>query len=265
MEDNATPTLGDLYKGFGITPPGETTPEAQTEEEPEQTSSEETESTEPQQEQPQSEEPKEQPKAVQTAEPKPSKTDQQSAAFAQLRVQNKEYQNIVNGVAGILGVKDTSNPESVMAKLNELVMQAKAKEAGVPEELYKRLQLLEQRDQEYTQSQLKTQAYLGFQKVKDAYKLDDSQLQQFAADVSSAGNNPFEKPVDLLREYRMMHFEELLQAEREAGAKAEAARAAKVAAHSSTPNKHSGPGGSSSPEKINSVTQLADWMNKHKA
>lgn len=190
--------------------------------------------------------------------------DKVGQAFAQMRVQNKSYEKTLNGVAKILGIADASNPDTVLSSLNDLLLKAEAKKNNVPEDMYKRLQTLENQNQEFNQKQVRETAYFGFQKVKDTFKLDDAGLNKFADDLIAAGRNPFEMQVDLLQEYKMLHFDEILAAERAEGARLEAERAAKAAAHSSTPNNKQGQG-VTTPEKINTVSELTDWFNKQSA
>lgn len=290
-EGSTIPTLDDLYKGFGITPPGQDdqnkddddddkTKNQSTDDDPTNQSdsgsksppdhSDISDSSDDKSKDPADDsgkEPDDKKKEPEdSADPpksKPSKAEQQAAAFAQLRVQNKEQQKLINGIAAILGVKDT-NPEIVMQKLNDLIVQSQAKSAGVPEEVYRRLQMLEQRDQEYTQQQLRAQAYTGFQKVKDKYNLTTEQLAQFATALAESGNNPFEKPVDILKEYRNMYFEDIIKIERAKAVQEEVERQKKVENHGTNPGKNSGPGGNTEPERISTVAQLNEWGNKQK-
>ena len=193
--------------------------------------------------------------------PKPSADTKAGRAFAQLRVQNAQYRKTLNGIAKILGVTDTSDPDTLIAQLNKVILEKEAKDKNVPAELLERLQILEERDREYTQKQIAEYAYLGFQRVKDLFNLDDAGLQKFADELVAAGINPFETKVDVVREYKLLHFDELIQAAVEQGIKQEQARAAKAANHSTAPKPQKGPGQSGNPEKITTVAQLNDWMN----
>ena len=193
--------------------------------------------------------------------PKPSADTKAGRAFAQMRVQNAQYQKTLNGIAKILGVTDTSNPDTLIAQLNKVILEKEAKDKNVPTELLERLQILEERDKEYSQKQIMENAYLGFQRVKDMFNLDEAGLQAFADELVAAGINPFESKVDVVREYKLLHFDDLIQAAVEQGIKQEQERAAKAANHSTAPNPQKGPGQSGNPEKITTVAQLNDWMN----
>ena len=195
--------------------------------------------------------------------PKTGADPKVAQAFAAMRVQNKNYEKIMNGIADVLGVKDTSNPEAVMGSLNDLILKAEAKKQNVPEELYKRLHTLEERDQLATQEEIRRTAYLGFQAVKDKHKLTDEQLNHFADELHGIGLNPFETQLDLVKEYRNLHFEDIVKQAVEEGARAEVERSTKAATHSSAPNPKKGQAGSD-PEKINSVAQLNAWFDNQK-
>lgn len=191
-----------------------------------------------------------------------SKPDKAAQAFAQMRVENKQYQNMIKNVAEILGVKDTKNQEDMLASLNELVTKAQAQKQGVPQELLTRLQQLEQRDQEYTLQQNRQAAYLGFQKVKDDFKLSDADLNYFADSLAADGLNPFEQSIDLVAEYKLRNYDKLVAAAIEQGIRQEAERAAKAITQSSAPGQTQGKS-STDAEKITSVSELNNWFNNY--
>lgn len=255
-------TLEDLKAKFGITDLPADDPPADSEDDPPADSTDDpptdSEDDPPADDPPEDDSPKDPPK---DDPPKPSADTKAGRAFAQLRVQNAQYRKTLNGIAKILGVTDTSNPDTLIAQLNKVILEKEAKDKNVPAELLERLQILEERDREYTQKQIMEYAYLGFQRVKDLFNLDDAGLQKFADELVAAGINPFETKVDVVREYKLLHFDELIQAAVEQGIKQEQERAAKAANHSTAPNPQKGPGQSGNPEKITTVAQLNDWMN----
>lgn len=193
--------------------------------------------------------------------PKPTTDDKSSQMFAQMRIQNKQYQNLLKNIAGVLGVQDTQNPELLATALQEKVLQAQAKQQNIAPELLNRLQQLEARDQEYTLNQLRSQAYMGFQQVKDTFKLSDQELEGFAAELASSGMNPFESQVDVVREYKLRNFDKLLSAAEARGIQKEIERATNAANHSSNPGTRQGQGEAGT-EKINTVNDLNNWFDK---
>ena len=259
-------TLEDVKAKFGITDLPADNPPADSEDDPPADSEDDppadSEDDSPEDASPEDDSPKDPPKDDPPKDPpKPPADTKAGRAFAQLRVQNAQYRKTLNGIAKILGVTDTSDPDALIAQLNKVILEKEAKDKNVPAELLERLQILEERDREYTQKQIMEYAYLGFQRVKDLFNLDDAGLQKFADELVAAGINPFETKVDVVREYKLLHFDELMQAAFEEGVKQEQARAAKAANHSTAPNPQKGPGQNGNPEKITTVAQLNDWMN----
>ena len=188
--------------------------------------------------------------------PEPKADKRASAAFAQMRLQNKKYETMFKGLASVLGVQDTSDPDKLIEALNEKLVEAQAKQQNIPVDVLQRLQKLEDENQTYTAEQLKRTAYIGFQKVKDEHQLSDAELSSFADSLIADGLNPFEQPVDLLAEYRLRNFEKLLKAAEERGIKQEMERAAKAAAQSSTPNSGAGGKGEGQEGKITTISAL---------
>ena len=133
-------------------------------------------------------------------------------AFASLRVQNKQLTDTLKGVAGILGIQDTYDEQTILQALQQKVIESQAQQQHVPVELLQKVQYLEQRDQQYTAMQRQTAVEQGFQEIKTKYNLNDQQLNEFATGLIQNNLNPLEKDVDLMKEYQNMHFDELLQA-----------------------------------------------------
>jgi hypothetical protein len=177
-----------------------------------------------------------------------------------MRIENKKLSTLLGDVAKILGIQDISDPEKMLQAVQEKVLQAQAKASGIPEDILKRQKETEEKLTQYEQDRMRTQAYLGFQKVMDTYKLTQAQLNAFADELLEQGRNPFTTPMDLVKEYRDLHWEDILKAEREKALQEEADRAAKAANHSTQPPAKDGkPGGD--PAKITTVRDLDAWMN----
>lgn len=190
----------------------------------------------------------------------PPPENKAAAEFARMRIENKKLSTLLGDVAKILGIQDISDPEKMLQAVQEKVLQAQAKAIGIPEDILKRQKETEEKLTQYEQNQLRMQAYLGFQKVMDTYKLTQAQLNAFADELLEQGRNPFTTPMDLVKEYRDLHWEDILKAEREKALQEEADRAAKAANHSTQPPTKDGkPGGD--PAKITTVRDLDIWMN----
>lgn len=194
---------------------------------------------------------------------KPVETPNKSAnAFAQMRVENKKYQNMIKDIASLLGVQN-DDPNQILNAMQEKVINAQAKQQGIPTELAQRLAQLEARDKEYTLGEIRRNAYLGFQQIKDTFGLDDTSLNQFADTLVAGGVNPFEQQIDLVSEYKIRNFDNLIKAAEERGAKAEATRASRASSQSTTPNTKQGMQ-EVEKGKITSIADLNKWLEDNK-
>ena len=207
------------------------------------------------------------PAAQQQPIPEPTQQFTQNKAneaFASLRVQNKQLADTLKGVAGILGVQDTYDEQTILQALQQKVIESQAQQQHVPVELLQKVQYLEQRDQQYTAMQRQTAVEQGFQEIRTKYNLSDQQLNEFATGLIQNNLNPLEKDVDLVKEYQNMHFDELLQAAVAKAVANEQSRAAAAAQTSTNPgsqqNNTAAPG---APTQINNVRDLATWFNEH--
>ena len=188
--------------------------------------------------------------------------DKTAKAFAQMRIENKNLQKMIKGVAEVLGVQDTSNPESVTQALQQKIIEAQAKQQNVPPEMLARLQQLEEAQNETTQNQIRQQAYVGFQKVKDTFNLSNQDLEKFAATLQEKGVNPFDGPVDIMKEYKVHNYDRLIAEAEARGAQKEIERTTKAQNQGTTPNKAQGKASGDGVEKINTVADLENWYDQ---
>lgn len=278
-EGAGAPTMTDIFTAFGIKQPGEGTPAPdpaqgdqgsgtpEDEEAKKKKAEEEAAAaaaaaaadgatppaeggTEPPKEDPKPPAPAPDPKANQTAE-----------TFARMRVQNRQYQDMLTQIAGVLGVQDTSDPAKMVEALQQMVLKAQAKNTGIPEDFLQRQKATEERLAQFESEQLKGQALLGFQKVKDTYQLSNEEVSNFADKLLEKGRNPFASPMDLIEEYRLLFFDQIIEKEKQKALAAEAERAAKAASHSTQPPKKEGAGGGSQ-AKIETIRELDNWLSK---
>ena len=186
-------------------------------------------------------------------------TDKAAAAFAAMRVENASYKKMMQDIAGILGVSETENFDTLSAALQEKILDAQSKQQNIPKELLQKIKSLEADSHAARMERLHVAAYRGFQNVKDTFKIDDKQLQDFAATLQKEGLNPFTQELDLVAEYKIRNYDELIEAARKEGAKEEAARVEKANAHSTTPGKDKGQSGGDT-AKINTIADLNTWF-----
>jgi len=252
---NESTTMSEFLSAFGVSEPAAVETPA--------TTPEVTDETKPEVEVPATEEipaVDEPAKPEQTATPVVQpQVDKAAQAFAAMRIQNSKYQNTIKGVASILGV-DGKNPDDIIAAIQQKVVEAQAKQQGVPTELLTRLQQLEQDNQKHTQEEVQRNAYVGFQTLKDKFTLDDNALQAFAAQLATDGLNPFEKSVNVVQEYITRNYESLLLAAEKRGSQAEIARATKASQHSATVTDKDGQP-ITDPERISTNAQLTALLN----
>ena len=209
-----------------------------------------------------SEVPEEQPEEKPEVEQKAEVNSKSANAFAQMRIENKKYQTMLNNIAGVLGVK-SSKPEEVFQALQDKVTSAQAQQQGISPEVMQRLAMLEQQNSEYALQEARKNAYIGFQKVKDTFGLDNNALNAFADELVATGLNPFEQQVDVLTEYKIRNYDKLIKEAEERGARMEAERSAKASSKSSAPDAKRG-SDVNDDVKISSISDLNSWFEKHK-
>lgn len=190
-----------------------------------------------------------------------------SEVFAKMRVENTKYERTFKDLLGLLGV-DTANAkvEDLNQLLQDKVLEAKAEKEKVPMELLKKLDILEQDRQSRELADVRTQALVGFQKVKDRFGLDDEGLKDFAVELRADGVDPFvTRNIDLESVYIKKHFEDLLKAAEQKGIQSEQARAAK-AGNSSTPNLKKGKEDTAvDDQKVDTIAELSKWFSEQGA
>ena len=168
---------------------------------------------------------------------------------------------MLQGVAQVLGLNDTTNPEALNEALQQKILEAQAKAQNISPEYLARLQTTEEKLAQYEQGEIQRNAYLGFQQVKTRFGLDDAQLQSFANELTADGQNPFEQPLDLVSTYISRNYDKLIEAAIQKGIQQEAERAAKATTHGTTPGqKTSGPSAGEA-GKVASIKDLENWFN----
>lgn len=190
-----------------------------------------------------------------------------SEVFAKMRVENTKYERTFKDLLGLLGVDtDNAKVEDLNQLLQDKVLEAKAEKEKVPMELLKKLDILEQDRQSRELADVRTQALVGFQKVKDRFGLDDEGLKDFAVELRADGVDPFvTRNIDLESVYIKKHFEDLLKAAEQKGIQSEQARAAK-AGNSSTPNLKKGKEDTAvDDQKVNTIAELSKWFSEQGA
>lgn len=181
--------------------------------------------------------------------------DKATHAFAQMRIQNNRLLTLLSKIAKATGIEYTDTND-LLAKLDDDSITKLAAKQNVPVELLKRMEQLEQRDLIAQQEKLQQAAFLGFQKVKDTYDLTEDELRAFALELDAAGKNPFEQPIDLVTEYKLTHFDDIVTKKANAAVQAALAKSSAADKHSSKPNSANGKPDSGKPDKISTIAGL---------
>ena len=142
---------------------------------------------------------------------KPTEEDKRNFAFGKMRTEINQLTELLGKVAKANGVEYTDSKDLV-AKLSDDAIQKMAQRQNVPVELLREIETLRQDSEQFKAQQRRDAAAIGFQKVMDTYGLTQDQLKDFAVELDRQGKNPFEQPVDLLAEYKMLHYDDILNA-----------------------------------------------------
>ena len=190
---------------------------------------------------------------------KPNKAEQQEFAFAQMRRQNAQLKQLLDKVAKATGV-EYQNEQELYDKLNNTALEQLAQKQQIPVQLLQRLEMLEANNTAYQADQMRIRAMNGFQQLKDTYSLSDAELRNFAQELTEANKNPFLTNVDIINEYKLAHFDDIVQKKVEAATKAVLNRSNVAEQHSSKPNKSRGTGAQDD-IKVDSVSALNSLLN----
>ena len=193
----------------------------------------------------------------------PEDQSKQAFAFAQLRQEANQKKQLLAGLQKILNIPEDTPMEDVMSKVQEAIVKAQAKQTGVPEDIINKINNLEQRDKEYRAHQLQENAYLGFSKIQKEFGLDQAGVKAFAVELLKDNMNPFEQDIDVIKEYKLRHFNDIIQAEVAKAVQAEQQRAAKAGTQSTQPGNTQGQTKGET-GKINSIKELDNWFDAQK-
>lgn len=191
----------------------------------------------------------------------PPVNDKANQMFAAMRVENSTLKGTLQNVARVLGIEGSNDIAAMAEAIQAKALEAQAKQTNMPVEVLQKLERLEKLEHQFTSTQTQQQAILGFQKVAEQFKLDNDGVMAFAAELLQNNINPYETPVDLVREYRDRHWDQIVKAEVEAAVRAEQERAAKATSQGSEPGSNQG-GTPGATDKINTVKDLDALMSK---
>lgn len=193
---------------------------------------------------------------------KPSDEDKRNFAFGKMRTEINQLTELLGKVAKANGV-DYSDSKDLVAKLNDDAIQKMAQRQNVPVELLQEIEALRQDSAQLKAQQRRDAAAIGFQQVMDTYKLTQDELKAFAVELDNAGKNPFEQPIDLMAEYKIMHYDDILQAAVKSAVEEALKKDSAATQSSSTPAQQQGGNGGEN-QKITTVAGLTALLNDAK-
>lgn len=167
------------------------------------------------------------------------KFNKQNSAFAQMRIQNKELSDLLMDLAKATGQapKNISEAQEILkGGLTKVI----SKNRNIPEDVLREMEADKKRLAELEQTQAKQKALAGFQAVKDKFTLSRDDVNNFVDRLIENNLNPYERDIDLVKEYEHLYFDELIAKAREAGIQEERARSLKAQQNSTTPSTQKG-------------------------
>lgn len=185
----------------------------------------------------------------------------QNHAWAEMRAQNTQLKAMLGKIAQATGI-EYADEKDLVTKLDEDTLNKLAKKQNVPVELLQRLDMLEQRDKANAAQQLQQEAFVGFQRIKDAYKLDEEELKAFASKLDETGKNPFLQKVNLDAEYKTLFFDTIVEKQVNAAVEAALKKSGAADTHSTKPSAKSGQKDTGSPDKVTTVAGLGSLLDK---
>ena len=181
-------------------------------------------------------------------------------AFAQLRVQNKQYTAVMQQLLNRMGLDSTmaSDPQKLQQLLGQAAVVEQAKTLQVPAELMQRIVQLEQRNSAAASQRIQEAALRGFKQVRDAYNLTSAELTEFAKQLHEAGTDPFSQEVDLDMAYRTHNVQKIVDKEVQRAVQEALSQQQAAAQHSTVPSRSTGKPDTQKPgdDEINTMAQF---------
>jgi hypothetical protein len=167
----------------------------------------------------------------------------QNAAFAKMRTENSRMAQTLSKLGQMLGIPNYQDEEALLTGLNNKMLELQANQSKIPLDFLQQHEEMQQKLTTFERAQLAAQTELGFQKVKDTYQLSNADLKAFATKLFEEGKNPYTQPINLLNEYRMMYFDQILEKSKAAAAEEALKLDQKAQQKSTKPSSATGTGG----------------------
>lgn len=180
-------------------------------------------------------------------------------AFGQLRQENNELAAILGKIAQANGIQ-YANTRDLMGKLNDDAISKLAQKQNIPVELLREVDALRAGQQQWQQSQREQVAFAGFQTLMSQYGLSQDDLKAFAVELDGAGKNPFTQNINVVDEYRLRHFDDIVAKRVDVAVKEALAKSSAADDHSSTPGAQQGAGSGDGGQKITTLEGLNNLL-----
>lgn len=176
-------------------------------------------------------------------------------AFAQMRVQNKQYSDMLEKIAKAAGIEYTS-PEDMMQKLNDDALTKLAAQQNVPVELLKRMEVMEAQANAYVQMQNQNRLTTEFSNLRTKYNLDDASMLAFAQQLEADKVDP--ATVNVEREYIARNLDAIIAARTQAAVEEALRRDSQAGTHGTMPNvaQGSSANGGANQHKVTTTAEL---------
>ena len=189
--------------------------------------------------------------------PDDDKQAQAHRAFAQLRAENNAIKKALTTFAQANDIQFNDLGELV-SKIQEIDLKKRAAAQNIPEDVLRRIEMLEQQNMQYTAAELRTQTLVGMQKLQDDFGADKKEIQAFTAQLLEEGINPLEQYVDLRKEYIARNFDTIAQRKIDLAVQEALKRAG--AAGSNPPGKQGGESGGKDISTMADLNGLLDQL-----
>jgi len=183
-----------------------------------------------------------------------------ATAFATQRMSNRKTKSLLENMAKAMGIPDGTKGEELEQALSDKIIAYNSKKQNVPVETLKEIEATKRENITLKGEQLKAVAHQGFQKLIDDYKLNSKQITEFANQLLKDGKNPFTDTVNILDEYRVLHFEDIVKFEVAQSIKNAEALAAKASNQGASGSKKASPSKEGTTKQIDNVADLDSAM-----
>lgn len=185
----------------------------------------------------------------------PSQEEKTNYAFGQMRQQITTLNGILEKVAKANDIQ-YNGVDDLIQKMNDDAINKMAKAQNVPVELLREMETLKQNQMVWQKQNREQAAFTGFQALTTQYGLTQDELKSFAVELDAEGKNPFVGDVNIIDEYRLKHFDDILAKQTEKAVKEALSKSGVADQHSTTPSQQKGTTSTGTGEKITTVEGL---------